>query len=507
MLFNSFGFLFLFLPVTLAIWWLCQKKFGLRLALAWLALASLVFYAVWDIRYLVVLLSSISINFWLGGRILQAKQEHKDKLASHWLKAGIGFNLLVLGGFKYTYFLLANLFAVFHAAPPIDPIVLPLAISFVTFQKIAYLVDCRRGDVRRHTALDYLFFVSFFPQLIAGPIVHHKPLIAQTRPDDNPLFKQKEAVITGLTFLALGLFKKTILADSMARYASPVFDLARQATPGGEAAWQAMLAYTLQLYFDFSAYSDMAIGLALMFGFKLPINFLSPYKAVSIIDFWRRWHMTLSSFLRDYLYIPLGGNRQGQFKRYRNLWLTMLLAGIWHGAGWNFFLWGALHGSMLLINHFWQHVLQGSTVIRRLWHKLPKIISIAFTFLLVALAWVLFRAPDMTSATHMYSALLQPMSGAHLPALPWQNIAQVAESLLSTSADAGWLWVGIGMLIVWCLPNTTELLAYDPLPNVAIPPLSERRQIMLGLIAGAGLWFALKWMAVRPATEFLYFNF
>lgn len=507
MLFNSFEFLFLFLPITLAAWWLCKKIGGLRLALGWLVVASLVFYAVWDVRYLAVLLGSISINFWLGGRILKARQDQNDSLASSWMKAGISFNLLVLCGFKYTYFLLANLFVVFHAAPPIDPVVLPLAISFVTFQKIAYLVDCRRGDVRRHNALDYLFFVSFFPQLIAGPIVHHKPLIAQTRADDNPLFRQKEALITGATFLALGLFKKAILADSMARYASPVFELARQTTPGGEAAWQAMLAYSLQLYFDFSAYSDMAIGLALMFGFKLPVNFFSPYKATSIIDFWRRWHMTLSSFLRDYLYIPLGGNRHGQFKRYRNLWLTMLLAGIWHGAGWNFFLWGALHGSMLLINHFWHHILQGSVALRAVWNKLPAALTIAVTFILVAFAWVLFRAPDLTSAGHMYAALLQPGSGAHLPALPWQNIAHVAEALLSTSVDAGWLWIGIGMAIVWFLPNTTQLLKYDPSPNVAVSQLSDRRQVALGIIAGLCLWFALKWMAVRPATEFLYFNF
>jgi alginate O-acetyltransferase complex protein AlgI len=507
MLFNSFAFLFLFLPVTLAVWTLCKRQWGLRPALGWLVLASLVFYAVWDVRYLAVLLSSISINFWLGGRILKARQQALDLHAARWMKAGIIFNLLVLGGFKYTYFLLANLFAAFHAAPPIDPIVLPLAISFVTFQKIAYLVDCRRGDVSRHNALDYLFFVSFFPQLIAGPIVHHKPLIAQTRADDNPLFRQKEALITGACFLALGLFKKTILADSMARYASPVFELARQTTPGGEAAWQAMLAYTLQLYFDFSAYSDMAIGLALMFGFKLPVNFFSPYKATSIIDFWRRWHMTLSSFLRDYLYIPLGGNRHGQFMRYRNLWLTMLLAGVWHGAGWNFFLWGALHGSMLLINHFWHHVLESSPTLNRLWGKLPKTIAVAVTFILVAFAWVLFRSPDMTTAAHMYAALLQPGSGTYLPALPWQNLAQVVEGLLSTSPDVGWLWIGIGMAVVWLLPNTTELLNYDPSPNIAITPLSEKRQIALGIITGICLWFALKWMAVRPATEFLYFNF
>ncbi|MBC3920299.1 MBOAT family protein [Undibacterium sp. CY18W] len=507
MLFNSFGFLFAFLPVTLAVWLFLQKRAGLRIALSWLVIASLFFYAVWDVRYLAVLLTSISINFWLGGRILHARQQAAEARAGLWLKLGIGFNLLVLGGFKYTYFLAANLFGLFQAAPPFDPIVLPLAISFVTFQKIAYLVDCRRGQVQRHDALDYLFFVSFFPQLIAGPIVHHKPLIAQANTDSNPLFSQKEALVTGFSFLALGLFKKTILADSLARYASPVFELAKQATPGGEAAWQAMLAYTLQLYFDFSAYSDMAIGLALMFGFKLPVNFFSPYKATSIIDFWRRWHMTLSSFLRDYLYIPLGGNRHGEFKRYRNLWLTMLLAGIWHGAGWNFMLWGALHGSMLLINHFWHHLLKSRPTLAKAWQTLPDAIMTVLTFLLVAFAWILFRANDMNSAWHMYAALLQPFSGNPMPALPWHAPAQLAEGLLSASPDLAWAWIGIGLLTVWCLPNSVQLLSYDANANVRLKTIGARMQIALGIGCGTCFWLALKWMAVRPATEFLYFNF
>ncbi|MFZ6658587.1 MBOAT family O-acyltransferase [Undibacterium sp. TJN19] len=504
MLFNSFGFLFAFLPITLLIWQILKQKAGIRIALTWLALASLVFYAVWDVRYLFVLLTSITINFWLGGRILRARAAGQDAKAGHWLKAGICFNLLVLGGFKYTYFLLANLFAVFHAAPPIDPIVLPLAISFVTFQKIAYLVDCRRGHVAKHDALEYLFFVSFFPQLIAGPIVHHKPLIAQTDAQNNPLFTQPESLVAGFSFLALGLFKKTILADSFAHYASPVFELARQTMPGGEAAWQAMLAYSLQLYFDFSAYSDMAVGLALMFGFKLPVNFFSPYKATSIIDFWRRWHMSLSSFLRDYLYIPLGGNRHGAVRRYRNLWLTMLLAGVWHGAGWNFFLWGAVHGALLLINHFWHHLLQGRVALSKAWNTLPDFFMIAMTFLLVAFAWVLFRAPDISSASNMYTALLYPLSGGSLPAIPWHSPMQLLEGLLGASGDVAWVWIGIGLLIVWALPNSVQLLSYDPAPNTRI---TIKWQIPLGLLSGLCFWFALKWMAVRPATEFLYFNF
>jgi D-alanyl-lipoteichoic acid acyltransferase DltB (MBOAT superfamily) len=308
----------------------------------------------------------------------------------------------------------------------------------------------------------------------------------------------------GLSFLSIGLFKKVVLADSLARYASPVFELAKQTTPGGEAAWQAMLGYTLQLYFDFSGYTDMAIGLALMFGFKLPVNFSSPYKASSIIDFWRRWHITLSNFLRDYLYIPLGGNRNGAIKRYRNLWLTMLLAGVWHGAGWNFLFWGALHGNLLLLNHAWRSLLTRMPRLASLWRHVPVFFSIGLTFLLTALAWVLFRAADLESAGRLYSALLHPFSGAALPSLPWQSGGQMAESVLGASPDAGWLWVSIGLLVVTMLPNSSQLLSYDPAPNI---PLKADTRFTLGVLSGTCLWLALKWMAVRPPTEFLYFNF
>ncbi len=504
MLFNSFAFLFLFLPITIAVWQLLRRQTGLRVALGWLVLASLFFYAVWDIRYLSVLLTSICINFWIGGRILTAKQRNDEPIAKRWMIAGISFNLLLLGGFKYAYFLASNLFTAFHLPPPFSPLVLPLAISFITFQKIAYLVDCRRGLVIHHNVLDYLFFVSFFPQLIAGPIVHHKPLIAQTLEGKNLLFGQTEKMVTAFAFFSIGLFKKVILADSLARYASPVFELAQNTVPGGEAAWQAMLAYTLQLYFDFSGYSDMAIGLALLFGFKLPINFASPYKATSIIDFWRKWHITLSDFLRDYLYIPLGGNRKGNIAHYRNLWLTMLLAGVWHGAGWNFILWGALHGTLLLLNHAWRNMLDKMPRVAMIWRRIPVIFPGSLTFLMVAFAWVLFRATDLISAARLYSALLHPFSGTALPTLPWHSAGQMLEGFLGAAPDLGWIWVSVGLLIVVMLPNSAKLLSYDPTPNTA---LKLNLRFTIGLLSGTCLWLALKWMAVRPATEFLYFNF
>ncbi len=507
MLFNSFAFIFLFLPITWLGWRLSLRYWGIRPALAGLVLASLVFYSIWDIRYLAVLLGSISANFYLGGKILQARQQHNAKAASRWLSTGVGFNLAVLIGFKYSYFLASNIYSLFDQTAPFSPLVLPLAISFVTFQKIAYLVDCRRAQVTQHNLLDYLFFVNFFPQLIAGPIVHHKPLIAQTRADTQPLWQSETACWTGIALFSTGLFKKVVLADSLAQYATPVFYAAQSAIPSASQAWQGMLAYTLQLYFDFSGYSDMAIGLALLFGFKLPVNFDSPYQARSVIDFWRRWHISLSSFLRDYLYIPLGGNRHGLFMRYRNVWLTMVIAGIWHGAGWTFLLWGVLHGSLVLCNHAWRDLAKFYPVLNKISLAIPGFIHTGWTFLIVALAWVLFRANDFTSAAHIYQGLWQGLSqisniGNDLNfKLDWPNLP---EHFLAARAPAVWLWLALGLGIVWFSPTTWRQLNYDANPRQTLAkPLS----ISMLILATLAFWFALKWMATQPATEFLYFNF
>lgn len=504
MLFNSFYFLLIFLPVTFITWYFLKTKTTIRFALVWLSSASLFFYAMWNVNYLFILLASISINFFLGARILNARRVENSRAAQIWMVVGVSFNLLVLGIFKYSYFFVSNLFELFHHASPIDPIALPLAISFVTFQKIAYLVDCRRGLVSDHNAIDYLFFVSFFPQLIAGPIVHHKPLISQTDIKKNPLFLNPSAITAGLLFLGIGLFKKVIIADSLAHYATPVFTLATQVTPSGESSWQAMFAYTLQLYFDFSGYSDMAIGLALLFGFKLPINFLSPYKANSIIDFWRRWHITLSTFLRDYLYIPLGGNRNGEKARLRNLWITMVLAGLWHGAGWTFLLWGIFHGCLLLINQMWRSMVKTNSSILTISKKIINPIKISFTFLFVAFGWVLFRSADMLTASRMYEALLNPFSGDKLPTPQWNSHWLFLENFLSAATNMGWIWISLGLIVVMTLPSSSQLLKYDPLPNTNY---EFKPSFKHGLLIGICFWAVFKWMAVRPATEFLYFNF
>ena len=491
----------MFLPFTLVAWFLLKHLWGIRVALAGLILASFAFYATWKISFLFVLLGSISVNFWLAQQILTSRKQNQFSKAKSWLIAGLTFNLLVLFYFKYAHFVASNIYGLFDFAAPFPPILLPLAISFVTFQKIAYLVDCYKGEVNNHDLLDYLFFVSFFPQLIAGPIVHHRPLISQVSILHNPLLRDTRAFSAGIAFFTIGLFKKVVLADSLAVFANNAFKLSTEGALAITQAWQGMLAYSLQLYFDFSGYSDMAIGLALLFGFKLPLNFLSPYRADSIIEFWRRWHITLSNFLRDYLYIPLGGNRHGNTARYKNLFLTMLLAGLWHGAAWTFVLWGTLHGLLLLANHAWRKLFPNPTQLLK-----PFFIFCTFTF--VCLAWVLFRATDVSSALHFYMALIDSSSYTPIQMISTTNIIELTELFVAARPETGWLWIACGLFTVMFLPNTANLLHYDPTPNQTYQLKSQLRyQLLIGILSGLCLWLAIKWIAVRPATEFLYFNF
>ena len=282
------------------------------------------FYAYWDARYLPLLLVSILFNYTVGSLI----ERHKSKLG---LIIGVTVNLSLLTYFKYTNFFLSSFNEMFQTAIYVPKIILPLGISFFTFTQIAYLVDAYRGETQRYSLLTYSLFVTVFPHLIAGPILYHKNMIPQFSKLKNYVFTHKNMAL-GAAFFSVGLFKKVMIADSLAPWAKVVFDNAGMVS--FIEAWAGALAYTFQLYFDFSGYSEMAIGLGLMFNFKLPVNFNSPYKATSIIEFWRRWHITLSEFLRNYLYIPLGGNRNGQYGRMRNLLITMLLGGLWHGAGW-----------------------------------------------------------------------------------------------------------------------------------------------------------------------------
>jgi len=352
MLFNSWGFLLAFLPLTLAGYHLCMRTSDFRWALAWLTLASFVFYAAWNPPFLLLLLGSIGLNHRIGQALTRSR-------SMGLLVLGVAANLLTIGVFKYTGLLMETLAALGATGVPGIELLLPLGISFFTFQQIGWLVDIRRGKARARTLLEHALYVAFFPQLIAGPIVRHHELVPQFRRTEMGA-RSAHNLAVGLALLAIGLFKKVVLADSAAVFATPVFAGADAgATPAFAEAWIAAIAFSLQVYFDVSGYADMAIGLARLFGVVLPANFDSPYRSTSIIDFWRRWHMTLSRFLRDYLYIPLGGNRKGAARTRINLMLTLLLGALWHGAGWTFMLWGGLHGAYLLINHGWRRLRGG----------------------------------------------------------------------------------------------------------------------------------------------------
>ncbi|NES81878.1 MAG: MBOAT family protein, partial [Moorea sp. SIO2B7] len=409
----------------------------------------------------------------------------------------------------------------------LNQIILPLAISFFTFQQIAYLVDAYRGETKEYNFLSYCLFVSFFPQLIAGPIVHHKEVMSQFA--DKSIYRfDPEDMAVGVTIFSMGLFKKVLIADSIAAYATPVFD----AAAGGVSimfldAWVGALAYTLQLYFDFSGYSDMAIGVARMFGIKLPINFNSPYKAVNISDFWRRWHITLSNFLRDYLYIPLGGNRKGEFRRNFNLVITMLLGGLWHGAGWNFVFWGGLHGVYLIINHQWRSFRKSIGHDLKKSHWWSRGFGCIVTFLAVVVAWVFFRAENMKAAF----AVLKGMIGANGVLLPsflskklvflqdfgvnFDNAMPILK--ITTYSDVVNLFILISslLLIVWFIPNTQQWMAqHKPAFDTSMVerPASIWKKLQwepgyFSIITGVLLFLSIKIIFAAPDTEFLYFDF
>jgi D-alanyl-lipoteichoic acid acyltransferase DltB (MBOAT superfamily) len=451
MLFNSFAFIFLFLPLALAGYQLLRRH-----GVAWLALCSLGFYAWWDWRFLPLLLLSICCNFYAGRAICHLTGRSRTVAFT----GSLAFNLGLLIWFKYATFLFG-----------IDPgLPLPIGISFFTFTQIAFLVDCWHGIARETRFGPYVLFVSYFPHLIAGPVLHHAEMMPQFR---NGRSLNADDLAMGLTVFAMGLGKKVLIADNLAPLANPVF--AAGAAPQMADAWIGTLAYSMQLYYDFSGYSDMALGLSRLFGVRLPENFDSPYQARNIADFWRRWHMTLSRFLRDYLYIPLGGNRQGEWRRRRNLMLTMVLGGAWHGAGWTFIAWGALHGMFLVLQQYF-----GGGKAR--WWNRP------LTFCAVMLAWVPFRAPDMSTAVEIWSG----MAGLHGMGLPR---AMGGPGLQWISASG----IGLPVLVAasmtaWFAPNTRQLL--------------ERH--WQGSLRHAGAVAVLLLVCVfslhRP-TEFLYFQF
>ncbi|MCG6135764.1 MAG: MBOAT family protein [Nostoc sp. LLA-1] len=450
MLFNSLEFIFLFLPIILAIFFLVSKYGYHRLAIASLVVASLIFYGWWNPKYLILFVGSMIFNFCIGYTL--NKKSRSQIFKKTLLSLGIATNLILIGYFKYADFFITSVGDILGRNFNLQNIILPLGISFFTFQQIAYLIDSFRGETKHYNFVDYCLFISFFPQLIAGPIVHHAEVMPQFA-DKSAYRFNPENLSVGITIFSLGLFKKVVFADNIAVYASPVFDAVSQGIfPTFVDAWIGAIAYTLQLYFDFSGYSDMAIGIARMFGIKLPINFYSPYKAISISDFWRRWHITLSNFLRDYLYIPLGGNRQGEIRRNINLIITMLLGGLWHGAGWQFIFWGGLHGFYLVINHQWNSWQKRRNLTVNNW--LSQTIAWLVTFIAVVFAWVFFRAENMNAAF----VIVRSMLG-------FNGLSLNAE-ILEIELKRAILAVSILLAIAWFTPNVQEWMGkYEPVLN------------------------------------------
>jgi alginate O-acetyltransferase complex protein AlgI len=468
--FNSYVFVLVFLPVVwLGYRLLVRRDDGGRAITLWLTLASLVFYGYWDIHFVPLILLSIIINYLIGAAIHRAGDQTRKRAAKLWLTLGIGFDLGLLGYFKYANFFVATVEGMSGEDWGWQAVVLPIGISFFTFQQIAYLVDLYRREAVERDPWRYALFVTFFPQLIAGPIVHHREMMPQFT--SQPVERRVPDLVVGIVIFAIGLTKKVVIADGVAPIADGVFGAAAMgATPSTSEAWAGALAFGLQIYFDFSGYSDMAIGLGRMFGITLPVNFAAPYKATSIIDFWQRWHITLSRFLRDYLYVPLGGGRQGEWRRYRNVFVTMVLGGIWHGAGWTFLLWGVLHGLFITANHAW----------RRWWpgRALPGLVGGALTFVLVTIAWVPFRAVDIASTWTIYRAMAG-MGGVALgTAWPYTGTVEV------------WLHLSVLVGLVWLLPHTAEIMAgtVRPLPTPGYQPLER----LMGQARPAG------WMTFRP---------
>jgi len=506
MLFNSTSFLFFFLPVALFGFFMIGKSDKSYLMILWIICASLIFYSWWNFQFVSLLIGSICINYYIGKRIycFRGLNERYKKLA---MIAGIIFNLAVIGYFKYFNFFVDFVGNINGVPFPKYNIILPLGISFFTFQQIAFLVDVFRGRIKQFDFLSYVAFVSFFPQLIAGPIVHYQEIHPQL---NNPSLKRFERndLAAGITIFVIGLFKKVVIADSLALRANPVFALAEGGeTLGFFTAWVGAFSFTLQLYFDFSGYSDMALGLGRMFGLRLPVNFDSPYRAASVIDFWRRWHITLSRFLRDYLYIPLGGNRKGRTRKCGNLMVTMLLGGLWHGAGWTFVFWGGLHGFYLLLNHGWRRVWRRS--INAWW----SVAAARFTTLFfVTVAWVFFRAESFEGASRVLGGMvnLPHTMEARFGALSvWMKAIgfQFQASSMSMQNYLDVVWLGIWIAVLWLVPNTRQIMRKQETveSHGRMDLLTWKTTRAWSVLVG--MMTAISIMHLSQPTEFLYFQF
>ena len=478
MLFNSYEFIFLFLPATIAGFFFLGRQWRSAGTL-WLVGASLFFYGWWDLRYVPLLCMSICFNYLIGKRIERLAAGHAIPTGGHvtatmpdarsrksWLALGIIVNILLLGYFKYTKFFLgtanllsgSNIFDLPH-------VVLPLGISFFTFTQTAYLVDTYRGQAKNRSFLTYCEFVTIFPHLIAGPIINYREMIPQFLAT-HTFRVQWDNLAMGIAIFIIGLAKKVLIADKIAPWVNDVYSHVDALTL--PISWIGALGYTIQLYFDFSGYSEMAIGLGLMINLHLPLNFNSPYQSLSIIDFWRRWHMTLGLWVKNYLYIPLGGSHCSTIRKMGNLFLSMLIIGFWHGAGWTYVVWGGLHGLLLIVNHLW----------RKLHIELPKLLCWILTFGSVVACLVVFRAENFSVAGRILSSMINfqsistPIDHAH-----WIHLRNIFALTFATALiphpihllkrffHPNWIWcIGLAGLFLYTLTqlqNYTEFVYFE----------------------------------------------
>ena len=485
MLFNSYLYIFIFLPVVYLGFLGLTRFSSYKWVVTWLVVASLFFYGWWNPVYLGLLGVSILVNYSLG----HALQRMQGDLRKPLMIAGIVFNVGLLAYFKYANFFVDTVEVVSGREFTFSEVALPLAISFITFQKIAFLMDVYRRKIVMSDFMTFCLFVVFFPQLIAGPIVHYAQIVPQLQKRLMVSSRARECAM-GVSLFVLGLAKKVLIAGQLATFANPVFAAAASgAVVQTHDAWLGALAYTFQLYFDFSGYADMAIGAALLFGIKLPINFLSPYKATSIIDFWRRWHISLSNFLRDYVYFSFGGNRNGEVMKLAAIFMTMFIGGVWHGAGWTFVLWGVLHGSYLVINHLWRS--HGPALQGRVWLVAAHIL----TFICVVFGWVLFRADGVDSA----ALLMKSMVGV-VPTTGNQG-TEYADS-------AALYWVIGAYLICMLFPSAMEyfrMARQTGIRSLVLGRLKFRPRFMTAMAISAIFIACVANMG--KISEFLYFQF
>lgn len=496
MLFTTAIFAFLFLP-SVVLGFFLVARISVGLGAFWLFAASVFFYGYWMPAFVALLLASICANFLIGRNIsLNNAAIGTKRIAKLWLIAGVILNLGLLAYFKYTNFFLDTLRVISGADIHALRIVLPIGISFYTFTQIAFLADAYQKGVSEYKFIHYGLFVTYFPHLIAGPVLHHAQMMPQFKDKQTYLFRF-DNFTAGMCIFCIGLAKKIVIADGISPYADAIFNAEAGASIQFNEAWLGSLAYTFQLYFDFSGYSDMAIGLSWMLNVRLPFNFNSPYQARNIIDFWRRWHITLSVFLRDYLYIALGGNRRSVARRYVNLALTMLLGGLWHGASWTFVFWGGLHGVYLCINHAIgaatksiHSQLAASSVFQAL--------SWMTTFLAVVVAWVFFRATSFDGAVNILAAMFDPASFSAAP--------EMNPHLWNTG-----LHLGTGFLLCGILGAMALFASNSNAIGETIHRRCTQSRRFCAICFGASLVLAVFLIVLNEARDsvsaFIYFNF